>query len=145
MSIFDRLRRNRQQSVLPDEVQQYYQAEQKQRRGRAFLLALGALLVTVLVAAALFIGGRALYSQIRGDKDDNKPNASNIEDNSQEKQNQDAASENGAPTEGGSAPETQTPAPAANPAPTPTPAPAPTTTPALGDTPALPHTGDPGM
>lgn len=148
MSIFDRLRRNRQESVLPDEVQKYYQTEQRQRRGTAFLLAVGALLVTVIIAAILFFGGRAIYNQIRGDKNDHKPNTSNINDESRDQQHQDSAIDESKPNSDNnnsqSQPQNQPQGSSGAPAPNPTPAP--TTTPALGDTDtSLPHTGDPGM
>ena len=143
MAIFDRFRRNRQQSVLPEEVTQYYQTEQRQRRGVAFLFALIALLLTVAIATALFFGGRWVYNQIWGD-DDNQ-------DTAQQEEHQDGDHEEGAKPEdnqnqGNTGNNPQKPAPAPAPAPQPAPAPA---TPNLGDTPApapgMPHTGDPGM
>jgi len=49
------------QANLPQEVQQYYQAEQRERMGVASLLALGTLIVTVLLAAGIFFGGRWVW------------------------------------------------------------------------------------
>lgn len=136
MAFYDRFR-NRQQSVLPKEVKQYYQSEQRQRRGAAIGLALLALVVTVAIAAALFFGGRWVYRTITGN-DDNRNGTVQTDENAgdfgalDEEQPRDQQP-NGQP---------QTP----NPTPTtpqPQPAPAPAT-PSLGDEP-LPHTGDPGM
>jgi type IV secretory pathway VirB10-like protein len=147
MGLLDRLRNNRQQSVLPDEVKQYYESEKRQRRGVAIGLALVALLVTILVAAALFFGGRFIYRQIKGDN-----NRGQTSSTSTTKSNTPAKSteNNGSGTTPAqpSTPPATTPAPTPAPSPTPTPTPAPapsTTTPALGDTPALPHTGDEGL
>lgn len=142
MSIFDRFRRNKQSSVLPEEVQQYYQTEQRQRRGVAALIAVGALLVTIAIAAALFFGVRFAYHQIRGD-DDKKTQTTNTQDGWQNP-DKDKTNDQQKPTDNQSqATPTPTPAPATTP--TPTPSPAPATTPSLGDTQALPHTGDEGM
>ncbi|HSX27711.1 MAG TPA: hypothetical protein VLG25_02920 [Patescibacteria group bacterium] len=49
---------------VPEEVQQYYQAEQRERVGVAWLLALATLVVTVLVALGLLWGGRWTYRKI---------------------------------------------------------------------------------
>ncbi len=147
MAIFDRFRRNRQQSVLPDEVKQYYQAETRQRRGMALILAIGALIATVAVAAGLFFGGRFIYNKIQGDDKKTAQPASQIKDENGNKDfgqvnndNNQAQTPSSTPAAGsGSAPATSTPS---NPEPQ-TPSP---TTPALGDTPApLPHTGDEGL
>ena len=143
MSVFDRFRRNRQQSVLPDEVRDYYQSENRQRRGVAVGLAIAALIATVAVATALFFGGRFLYDQIRGD--DNK-----TQDTSSTNTTDEGGQQGG---EGGQNPQPATP-PASTPpqgSQTPAPAPQPATPPAqstpnLGDdTTELPHTGDEGM
>lgn len=139
MSFLDRFRRNRQNSVLPEEVKEYYQAERRQKRGVAIGLALIALVVTVVVAAALFFGGRFAYNQIWGD-DDNQDNGS-VQNEGQDWAGE-SGQESGQPTEqeqdqpSGENPQTQP-----NPSPSPTPPPS---TPSLGDEP-LPHTGDPGM
>ena len=57
-------KRKNKDNVLPEEVQQYYQAEKRQRTGVAWLLAFVTLLVTVLVAALLFFGGRWVYRAV---------------------------------------------------------------------------------
>ncbi len=62
MALFNR--RNQEKVVLPEEVREYYQAERRERTGRAWLLALATLLVTFLIAAGLFFGGRWLYRAI---------------------------------------------------------------------------------
>lgn len=69
MALFNR--RTNKNDVLPEEVRDYYQAERRERTGRAWLLALATLLVTFLIAAGLFFGGRWLYRTIF-DRNDNK-------------------------------------------------------------------------
>lgn len=49
---------------LPQEVQDYYQAEKRERSGVAWLLALGTLLITIALALGLFFGGRWAYRAI---------------------------------------------------------------------------------
>jgi cytoskeletal protein RodZ len=61
MAIWDRFRRNREQSVLPDEVNKYYQPENQGNRARALLLGFITLVVTLVIVALLFFGGRAIY------------------------------------------------------------------------------------
>jgi hypothetical protein len=61
-------RRKKQDSnipAMPPEVQQYYQAEQRERTGVAWLLAGITLVVTVLVVMGLFFGGRWVYRKVR--------------------------------------------------------------------------------
>lgn len=55
---------------LPQEVQEYYQGERRERTGVAWLLALGTLIVTLAVAFGLFWTGRWVYRTVAGD--DNK-------------------------------------------------------------------------
>lgn len=57
--------RNRtDKNSVPKEVQDYYQAERRERVGIAWVLALVTLVVTVLLALGLFFGGRWAYRQI---------------------------------------------------------------------------------
>lgn len=46
---------------VPQEVQDYYQSERRERTGVAWLLALATLVVTLLLAIGLFYGGRWVY------------------------------------------------------------------------------------
>lgn len=140
MGLLDRIRKNREKSVLPDEVKQYYQSENRQRRGVAIVLAIVALLVTIAVAAALFFGGRFVYNKVTGDDEKNKPAETS------QNENQDDAKK----LPGFDNPSQEEPSgdrqdqPSANSAPAPAPAPSNPTTPALGDEP-LPRTGDEGL
>jgi cytoskeletal protein RodZ len=59
--------RKKKESDLPKEVQDYYQAEKRERVGVAGLLAVATLLVTVVLAIGLFFGGRWLYRAIFDD------------------------------------------------------------------------------
>lgn len=99
MGIFDRFRRNRQESVLPDEVREYYEAGQQPRRGVAILLTIGALLVTVLIAVALFFAGRFIYDQIWGDNQNKQETSqgqvSTADDHESSTQNQNSNSGQG--------------------------------------------------
>lgn len=54
---------------VPQEIQEYYQSERRERTGVAWLLALGTLLTTIALATALFFGGRWVYRTVvdRGD------------------------------------------------------------------------------
>lgn len=55
---------------IPKEVVDYYQAEQRERRGVTWLLGLATLVVTILVAFGLYYGGRWAYRQTIGDDQD---------------------------------------------------------------------------
>ncbi len=63
---------NSNQSGLPPEVQQYYQANRKERTSVAWLLAFATLAVTVIVAFGVFFTGRWVYRKIAGN---DKPTA----------------------------------------------------------------------
>lgn len=54
----------RNKTNLPVEVQEYYQSEKRQRVGIAWVLAAGTLIVTVMIAVAVFFGGRWVYRKI---------------------------------------------------------------------------------
>jgi|GEM_PF-2194987 hypothetical protein len=56
-------RRNKDE-VLPEEVQDYYKAEQRDRMGVAWLLAAGAFILTVAIILGLFLAGRWAYQGI---------------------------------------------------------------------------------
>jgi cytoskeletal protein RodZ len=62
MALFKRKQQN--QEEVPAEIQEYYQAERRERVGVAWLLAFATLVVTVLLAVGLFFGGRWVYRQI---------------------------------------------------------------------------------
>lgn len=57
--------------TVPQEVREYYEAERRERTGLAWLLALGTLVVTLLIASGLFFGGRWAYHKV-ADKNDKK-------------------------------------------------------------------------
>lgn len=62
MALFKR--RNQDNNILPEEVRDYYQAESRQRTGKAWLLAAATLILTILIAAVLFLGGRWVYRTV---------------------------------------------------------------------------------
>jgi cytoskeletal protein RodZ len=49
---------------IPEEINEYYQAERRERTGVAWLLALGTLIVTLILAVGLFFGGRWVYRKV---------------------------------------------------------------------------------
>lgn len=63
-------KRKQQGEVLPEEVQDYYRAEQRDRMGMAWLLAVGAFIATVLVVFGLFFAGRWVYRSLTGNGTD---------------------------------------------------------------------------
>ncbi len=79
--------RNRTRPIagqVPAEVEEYYQSTQKERRGVAWLMALFALLLTLLIGAVLFFGGRWLYRQLFTDNDSNTGSTSQQEETTNE-------------------------------------------------------------
>lgn len=135
-------RRKQQSSVLPDEVNQYYQSQRRERTGVAFMLGLLALVATFLVGLGVFFGGRYIYQKIQGD--DKKTPATVQVDNGSNKVELPQIEGNG-PT-GGTTPggDTEVPPPPTE-STTPESAQNPSQTPALGDEPTtLPATGDEG-
>ena len=138
MALLDRFKRTKK-VVLPEEVNQYYQSQRRERVGVAIILGIVALLVTLLIASGLFYGGRFLYRQV-ADTNDKQTTTQEQKDQEQKPGESPKSGNNGQ-----SNPNPTPPAPTPQPTPSPTPTPAPATTPALGDEPALPHTGDPGM
>jgi cytoskeletal protein RodZ len=56
--------KNKAEEQLPSEVQDYYQAEKREKQSLAWLLALGTLVVTVALALGVFFGGRWVYRKI---------------------------------------------------------------------------------
>ncbi len=156
MGIFDRFRRNRQDdSVLPAEVNEYYETEQRDRRGVAVLLGIITLIITLLIAAGLFLAGRAVYRSVT--KDDKPKTVQTESKNKDDKQgaapapadtkptgNGVGGAANGAepnPSGSGSTPSTPSPA---SPAPSGS-----ATVPSTGEEQtsetSLPRTGDDGM
>lgn len=66
MALVDRFKNKSSKSVLPDEVGAYYKTTRQERRGVAVLLGIITLVVTLLIAALIFYGGRAAYRAING-------------------------------------------------------------------------------
>lgn len=114
---------------MPPEVQDYYQAENRDRSGKAWLLGLGTLLVTMLLVFGLFVGGRFLYRKLRNN---DKPAPVAVQTESSEQET------------AGDSPATSTP-PENNPgSTTPNPATPPATTPSPGSNSTAPGTGATG-
>lgn len=146
MAIWPFNRKKNQSVDLPQEVQDYYQAEKRERVGVAGLLALGTLLVTIVLAIGLFFGGRWVYRTVfdnddnqvaQEDNNDEADEASTTNDSETEPHEHEDGEEH---AEDEDEAETPAPAPAPTPTPAPTPEPSPTATPntAAND---LPDTG----
>lgn len=135
MAIF---RRKQQSSVLPEEVNQYYQSQRREKTGVVFFLGILALVATLLIGLGVFFGGRYLYQKIRG----NETSPTTVQTTPATVTTQTPQLETSeAPNSSNVTSATPTP-PAGTPAPSAT---TPTQTPALGDEPTtLPATGDEG-
>ncbi len=57
-------RRNKQQQTQIPELQDYYATQKKEGSGKAWLLAVGSLLITIAIFIGLFMGGRWLYRAV---------------------------------------------------------------------------------
>ncbi len=128
MRLFNRQGKNLDN--VPQEVQEYYQAEKRERTGIAWLLALGTLIATVLLAVALFFGGRWIYRTIFNN-DQSKTSQPQTENNSNQQkpgEDQNSASQASPST-------TPDPAIAPGSSPTPQTPPASSTTPPATTTP----------
>jgi hypothetical protein len=62
-------RSRKNKSPIPNEVQEYYQAERRERVGVAWLLAIATLVTTVLLAFGLYVGGRWVYRKVTNKQD----------------------------------------------------------------------------
>lgn len=86
---------------VPQEIQEYYQTEKRERAGVAWLLAFGTLIVTIVLAAGIFFAGRWAYREIAG-TDDNGAETTEVaqdEDQGQEGQPADGGDEGAAEDE----------------------------------------------
>ena len=138
MALFNRSKK--QTSVLPDEVSQYYQSQRRERTGVALMLGVVALIITLLIGAALFFGGRFVYRQFV--EDDKKATETAQPAGEDSGANQPAKGQVGE-DQADTTPAPTTPAtPGSGGSFEPAPAP---TTPSTGDDTTLPRTGDEGM
>jgi hypothetical protein len=128
-------RRKKQDSVLPDEVNQYYKSQKREKTGVAFALGILALIATLLVGLGVFFGGRYIYQNYI--KDDPAPNPTvQVDPNANNPQSE--ADKKDKPNSGAVGDQQVTPGPELT-----TPR---GQTPSLGDEPTgtLPATGDEG-
>lgn len=127
---------------VPTEVQEYYESTRKERTGAAWLLTLATLLITVILAVALFFGGRWIYQQFTSNDEQAQPAT---EQQPGEQSEQSPADDTTQDNNGADAPGSEPTAPQAT-TPTPTPSPQPTQqTPTTGpSTPEIPRTGPTG-
>lgn len=114
---------------VPSEIQDYYQAERRERAGIAWLMATGTLVVTIILAVGLFFGGRWAYRKVKGNDSQQAATNSNVEQ---------ATGDNQPQTPQASSANTSQPSPTPPAAPTPPPpaAPTPSTAPAASTPPA---------
>ncbi len=141
--------RKKQQSVLPDEVSQYYQSQRRERTGVALFLGIIALVITLLIGVGLFFGGRYVYRQFVDNDKETTDTVQTTEGQDQAEQpaqgqveesqaDSDSESSNTESTPGSSdVDESDTEATTSTPSSS--------TIPATGDDETLPRTGDEGM
>ncbi len=85
MAIWPFNKKKLDQSMLPDEVSEYYKDE-KVRTGRpAWVSGLLTVLFTALLAVVLFFGGRWIYQSIFGNNDESKETATTSEEKDETK------------------------------------------------------------
>lgn len=94
MALFNR--RNK----VPEEIQEYYQAERRERAGIAWLLALGTLLITVVLAIAIFFAGRWVWQTVFSD--DKQESAQTSQNEERGEANEDGTTERAEDEQGGS-------------------------------------------
>ena len=95
MALFKRSKNN--VPDMPRELQSYYQSETRQKSWVAWLLGLATLAITVLLALALFFGGRWIYRKIRHQ---DRPNTSQVQNESEQSQDGSESSESQEQTTG---------------------------------------------
>lgn len=130
---------------MPEEVEEYYEENRRGKRLVAMLLSLGTFIITVVIALALFYGGRWLYRVAFTNNDEQPETVQQDEqteqdpapdgDSSASPNDDQNATSNGDPTElpgNSDEPADQTPASGPN---------EPETTPRTGPGDELPHTG----
>lgn len=92
MALFNRSKKNKNE--VPAEIQEYYQAEKRDRTGIAWLLAFATLVVTILLAAGIFFAGRWAYRKIAGsDNQNTSPQTAQNENQQQEQQQPESSDE----------------------------------------------------
>jgi cytoskeletal protein RodZ len=72
--------RRKNQTNVPEEIQEYYQTERRERAGVAWMLAIGTLLITIMLTAGIFFAGRWAWREIAG------PDEPQIAENQDEQQ-----------------------------------------------------------
>lgn len=68
MKLFKRRQKTVATTVIPEEIQAYSQAENREKMGIAALVGFVSLLLTLVVLFGLFIGGKWMYRKIAGPK-----------------------------------------------------------------------------
>lgn len=86
--------RNKSEDIsnVPEEIQEYYQAEHRERVGLAWLIAFLTLVVTVLVVTGVFFGGRWVYRKLANSDNKKEPTTA------QNDQNKPAETQSNGPT-----------------------------------------------
>jgi hypothetical protein len=108
-------RRKQNTDVLPEEVREYYQTERRERNGMAWLLAAATLVVTFIIAAGLFFGGRWAYRAVFNNDDkktaSNTDNSLRVDENGNVTGGSQQPSNNSGQSTGTSSTSTSTPSP----------------------------------
>jgi uncharacterized membrane protein YgcG len=88
-------RRNKTvQTNVPQEVQDYYTAERRERKSVAWLLAIVTFIVTLLIALALFYAGRWVYRKV-SDRNKTTTETSQTKDETTDQSSSGGSSESG--------------------------------------------------
>lgn len=132
-------RDNSDSENLPTEIKEYYQTERRERVGVAWLLALGTLVLTLILATGLFFGGRWAYRKIAGTDKPAKVSQTETSEQS-DTQGETSTQEASSTTDTTATSSTSTSTPS-NTTQSPTPTTTPTPQPAVAVSTTLPNTG----
>ena len=95
MAIWPFNKKKLDQSMLPDEVSEYYKAEKGDTGRRSWVSALLTVAITALLAVVLFFGGKWIYQSIFGNNDESNETQTAQQDQTEnsKQDNQDKTSE----------------------------------------------------
>jgi len=137
-------RKKKSVDSVPEEIREYYESDKKESTGIAWLLALGTLIVTIVLAMMLFFAGRWLYRTVSNRGNNTGQTTEQAAQDVKDESSTTTPNTNEAPkTNDNSATNTATPSPQAT-STTPTPSTTSASTTAMataGKTKPLPNTG----
>lgn len=98
MKLFN-FRKRQTNSQLPEEVQNFTAAEQRERTSLAWVVGIVSLIVVVLILLGLFFAGRWVYNTLTDSDEDNSATTSEITTDSKESDKDKASSDDKAKTD----------------------------------------------